>query len=258
MKIAFVTHSGALRPENQDALSVAGTFRAGCMAAPETIDLEGYPRMLAVIDGIGGCAGGALAARIIAETLSEAANVKNLFSEELDIEGDEKAIGALLEASERKMALAARDAPEMAQMGAVIAGVLIRERSALIFNCGDCRVYRVSGGASERLSREHSVVEALYEMGEIDEDGMRSHPMKNIVTSSVSPDTGQRFELYVRTVSRCHGDAFFICSDGVWEALDSRRLAEWLTGPDMDASGLLDDLLSSGCRDNVSFIWQTG
>jgi protein phosphatase len=164
----------------------------------------------------------------------------------------------LLEASVRKMELAARGAPGMAQMGAVVSGVLIREKSAMVFNCGDCRVYRVSGGAAERLSREHSIVEAMYERGEIDEDGMRSHPMKNIVTSSVSPGNRQKLELYARAVSRCGGDAFFICSDGAWEAMSARRLASWLTAPAMDASGLFDDLLSSGCRDNVSFIWQAG
>ena len=261
MKVAFVTHRGATRPENQDALCVAGRGRVGCMDSPETLELEGYPQMLAVIDGMGGRAGGALAAKAIAETFSEAVQspgLKNLFAPALDIGEDEKAIRALLDSSERKMAsLAARD-PEMAQMGAVVAGILLREKSALVFNCGDCRVYRVSGGASERLTREHSVVQALYEKGEIDEDGMRTHPMKNIVTSAVSPCSEDGFELYARAVSRCRGDAFFICSDGVWEALDPQRLTSWLSDPATDARGLLGDLLSSGCRDNVSFIWQTG
>jgi protein phosphatase len=229
------------------------------MDSPETLELDGFPQLFAVADGMGGYAGGALAAEIIALTLSEAAqahSLKKLFAPALDIREDEKTIRSLLEASTRKMAAAARDAPEMARMGAVVAGILLREKSALVFNCGDCRVYRVSGGATERLTREHSIVQALYESGEIDEDGMRSHPQKSIVTSSVSPGSEDGFELSVRAVSRCRGDEFFICSDGVWEALGAQRLAPWLTDPAMDARGLLDDLLSSGCNDNVSFIWQ--
>jgi protein phosphatase len=261
MKAAFVTNRGAYRQENQDALCVAGTIRTGDMTSPEIMELEGYPQLLTVIDGMGGSAGGALAAGIIAETLSEAAAASkggNFFGAELCIEADEKAIGALLDAAARKMASAVRDAPEMAKMGAVAAGILIREKSALIFNCGDCRVYRASGGGIERLTREHSIVQALYEKGEIDEDGMRSHPLKNIVTSSVSPDNGRGFELYTRAVSRCEKDSFFICSDGVWEALDARRLTSWLTGSAKDSSGLFGDLSASGCRDNISFIWQIG
>jgi protein phosphatase len=231
------------------------------MTSPEILELEGYPQLLTVIDGMGGYEGGALAAEIIAETLSEAAwapNGGDFFGAELCIKTDEKVLGSLLGAAARKMASVVQEAPEMARMGAAVAGILIREKSALIFNCGDCRVYRVSGGGIERLTREHSIVQALFEKGEIDEDGMRSHPLKNIVTSSVSPNNDGSFELYTRAVSRCEEDSFFICSDGVWEAMDVRRLTSWLTGSARDSNGLFGDLSASNCRDNISFIWQTG
>ena len=168
MKAAFVTNRGARRQENQDAICVAGTVRTGDMTSPETLELDGYPQLLTVIDGMGGAAGVALAAGIIAETLSEAARAPeegNFFGAELCIKTDEKLLGALFATAARKMASVVREAPEMAKMGAVAAGILMREKSALIFNCGDCRVYRVSGGGIERLTREHSIVQALYEKG---------------------------------------------------------------------------------------------
>jgi protein phosphatase len=145
---------------------------------------------------------------------------------------------------------------ELTGMGATVAGVLIREKSALVFNCGDCRVYRFSAGEMERLTREHSVVETLYEQGKIDEDEMRTHPQKNIVTSAVSADLAGEFELYAKGVSRCREDVFFLCSDGVWETLDTRQLMQWLARPFPEAAGgLFRSLLTAGCRDNVSFLW---
>jgi serine/threonine protein phosphatase PrpC len=257
MNIAFVTNRGAVREENQDALCIAGTVRTGDMASPEILPDPGpYPALLAVIDGMGGYKGGAVAAGIVAKTLAEAA-AKRVFSTEFDREADCETLRSLLKSAALRMADYSLHAPELAGMGAAASGILIREKTALVWVCGDCRVYRVSGGEMERLTREHSIVETLFEQGAIDEDGMRTHPRKNIVTSAISAAFADSFELYARAVSRCEEDAFFICSDGTWEALGTgellRRLASF--SPDA-AAGLFGDLLAAHCKDNVSFIWQ--
>lgn len=255
MSLAFMTHRGTVRGENQDALCLAGEIRSGDMASPETKKTGSYPLLFAVIDGMGGCEGGAHAARILVEALAEGVNGK-IFGADLDPEADELALRNLLQAAALHMKAAALEVPDLAQMGATVAGILLRERSAVVFNCGDCRVYRFSGAEAERLTHEHSLVQEMFDRGEIDEDGMRTHPGKNIVTSAISPDAAIGFEFYTRPLSRCEGDSYFICSDGVWEAMNSRTLSQWLARPFPDAaSGLFAALIESGCRDNVSFIW---
>jgi serine/threonine protein phosphatase PrpC len=224
------------------------------MAGPEVLEVNGYPLLLAVVDGMGGHKGGARAARILAEALT--VGYKDIFDARFDPEADRRALRSLLEKAALRMEADAGRSPEFAGMGATVAGVLIREKNALVFNCGDCRVYRFSAGELERLTRDHSVVEMLYEQGEIDENEMRTHPKKNIVTSAVSA-LGDNFELYAGGVSRCEEDVFFLCSDGVWEALDAGQLARWLARPFPEAAdGLFKSLLAAGCRDNVSFLWQ--
>jgi protein phosphatase len=259
MNIAAMTHRGAVRSENQDALCVAGKVRAGDMSSPEVLEAREFPLLLAVIDGMGGYKGGARAARILAEVLSE----KAAFGEKFDLEADEKALRSSLGKAALQMESEARRSPELADMGATVSGVLIREKTALAFNCGDCRVYRFSSGELGRLTRDHSIVQTLYEEGEISEDEMRVHPRKNIVTSAVSASSLVTFELYVKGVSRCESDVFFLCSDGVWEAMDSRHLTQWMaslakTSLAEGAAGLFNALLAAECRDNVSFLWQAG
>jgi protein phosphatase len=259
LKVALMTHRGAVRTENQDALCVAGAdgpgvFWVGDMEKSEVLEVNGYPILLAVVDGLGGHNGGARAARIVAETLANGFK-EAIANTDFDPEADRRALSSLLEKAATRMEADAGRTLELAGMGATVAGVVIREKNALVFNCGDCRTYRFSAGELERLTREHSVVETLYEQGKIDEDEMRSHPQKNIVTSAVS--AFGEFELYVRGVSRCGEDVFFLCSDGVWETLSSRQLAQWLTRPFPEAAeGLFQSLLAAGCRDNVSFLWQ--
>jgi serine/threonine protein phosphatase PrpC len=259
MNIAFVTNRGAVREENQDALCIAGTVRTGDMASPEiSRDTGTYPMILAVIDGMGGYKGGAEAAGIIAEALADA-SAKRVFGADFNREADYEALRSILKSSAIRMAEYSLRDPGLAGMGAAVSGVLIREKTALVWGCGDCRVYRVSGGELERLTREHSVVEELFGQGVIDEEGMRTHPRKNIVTSAISANFADSFDLYARPVSRCEDDAFFVCSDGVWETLGKGDLLQRLASFSPDAaSGLFGDLLAAHCRDNVSFIWQTG
>jgi serine/threonine protein phosphatase PrpC len=255
MKAVFTTHRGAARRENQDALAVCGVVKTGCMDSREIIAINSFPALAAVIDGMGGYNGGERAAAILARTFSDAA-ARNIFPTEPEPARDEKILASLLEEAASAMRAAAREDPELSSMGAASAGILIRERSAVAFNCGDCRVYRFSYGALERLSRDHSVVQILFESGELDEDGMRSHPRKNIVTSAVTANLAERPEIFVKTVSRVPSDEFFICSDGVWEALSKTRIEEILRNGFPDAADhLRAALLEAACRDNISFIW---
>ncbi|MDR3321134.1 MAG: protein phosphatase 2C domain-containing protein [Synergistaceae bacterium] len=259
MTIAFMTHRGAVRKDNQDALCLANDVRVGDMESTETMETTSYPILLATVDGMGGYRGGALASRIVAEVLAEASRKVKPFGDTLDVEADERILHSLLKGAARRMKMEARRAPDLYEMGATLSGLLIRRDSALAFNCGDCRAYRFSGGALERLSREHSIVQALFEQGEISEDEMSTHPRKNIVTSAISPDLVEDFELHVVGVSRCAADSFFLCSDGVWEIFDSQGLTHWLSRPFPSAAqDMFDDLMAKHCGDNISFIWQMG
>jgi protein phosphatase len=141
-------------------------------------------------------------------------------------------------------------------MGAAVAGLILREHGATAFNCGDCRVYRVNGEEMERITRDHSVVQTLFESGDIDEDAMRTHQRKNIVTSAVTADMSDTPELYVRGLSRVEYDYYFICSDGVWEAMPAHALGTALGGDFPECADFLrKQLLSLECRDNISFIF---
>jgi serine/threonine protein phosphatase PrpC len=257
VKAVFVTHRGAVRRENQDALCVNGLTRQEDMESGEVAEVAEYPALLAVVDGMGGYRGGALAARVLAGELARA----DMFGGAFDPPRDEEVIrGALGRASAQMASLAGQD-PGLSQMGAAVAGLILRERGATAFNCGDCRVYRVSGGETERITKDHSVVQALFENGDIDEDAMRTHPRKNIVTSAVTADASETPELYVRGLSRVESDGYFICSDGVWEAMPARALGAALSDgmSDGDLSGCADylrkQLLSLKCGDNISFIF---
>jgi protein phosphatase len=255
VKSAYFTHRGAVRSENQDAVFAVNTVGAGDMDSYNVADLDGYPSCIAVIDGMGGYEGGALAARIGAKTFEEAVR-SEFFGQKFDPVADEAALEELLRRSSDRMAAEAVKNPSISEIGATMAGIIVREHGATAFNCGDCRAYRISRGEIERLTKDHSVVQSLFESGMITEDEMRTHPRKNVVTSAVTANNAKKPELFVRAVSRVASDEYFICSDGVWEAVTAEALRHILRGPYPDSSATLRDaLMKAKCRDNISFIW---
>jgi protein phosphatase len=241
-----------VRRENQDALCVNGLVRQNDMDSCEVAEIAEYPALFAVIDGMGGYNGGAIAARVLADELARVDDAGGVF----DPARDGEVIRGALASASGQMASIARQNPDLSQMGAAVAGLILRERGVTAFNCGDCRAYRMSGAEMERVTRDHSVVQELFDIGEIDEDAMRTHPRKNIVTSAVTADASETPELYVRGLSRIERDDYFICSDGVWEAMPARVLGAALGGVfPKSADYLGKQLLSLECRDNISFIF---
>lgn len=139
----------------------------------------------------------------------------------------------------------------LTSMGATIAGIVFCSDSILIFNCGDCRVYRKQGEYLEKLSHDHSVVQELFDRGDIDENDMRTHQKKNIITACVSSRT-EDLNIFFRAVPyKMENQRFLLCSDGVWEALTIDEI-EKCTSPQELANILLN--LHKNCKDNISFI----
>ena len=202
---------------------------------------------------MGGCEGGEIAARILASSFLENSDGWNISTKEAA-----KKIQAVLKNAVIKISETEKLNPSLSCMGAAIAGLVLCPDSVLIFNCGDCRTYYQRGEYLERLSRDHSVVEELRARGEIDDDTMRTHPLKNQITACISSQLSN-MDIYFREISRTDANQkFFICSDGVWEALPIEDIEKcFLEAAGYKTANLLVKKLieaKNNCHDNISFI----
>ena len=248
------THRGKKRTTNQDALLAGGRVAAGeSMEACGRASLDAERSLFVVVDGMGGYEGGEVAAKIVVETLLDSLP-PSLPSSKEDAEGE---VRRALDDAARRMEAATREDMRLASMGTTLAGLWADDARAFVFNCGDCRVYRYRGRFLEKLSHDHSEVQELVDTGMIDEEEMRRHPRKNVVTSAVQ--AGGFPALFFREYRRVAGDAFLLCSDGVWEALSVDEMEECLGAPDTMAAceELRRRLLATDCGDNVSFVFAT-
>lgn len=253
MRVIAYSNKGPVRKNNEDAIFVAGNIISGCsISFPIEINTEKHNNSFVVIDGMGGYEGGEKAAFIVASSFVEANGNWNI-----PTSSAKNKINLILNNAVKRIIEAAEDNPELSNMGAALAGVIVCSESILIFNCGDCRIYRQQGGYLEKISHDHSIVQELFDNGEIEEDDMRTNAKKNTITACVSSRISD-LNIYFREFSYGQQQTrLFICSDGVWEALPIDELEKCLHESSLEtANNIVKKLFSlqEHCSDNISFI----
>ena len=145
--------------------AATGNVISGCsMLSPVELSIESSGGCFTAIDGMGGYEGGEKAARLVALSFLENAEGWNIPMKE----GKNK-INLILKEAVRHISDTAASRPDLSSMGAALAGIALCADGVLVFNCGDCRVYRQQGQYLERLSHDHSVVQELCDRGEIED-----------------------------------------------------------------------------------------
>jgi protein phosphatase len=216
IEASFFTNKGGTRSNNEDGLLVLNTLISNLsMKIPESFHGDVTHAIFCVADGIGGEQKGEVASQVILTHL------RDHFSEITD----EETFSSVAYGAKEQLEMYVEKYPEASNLGCTLAGLIIHDDKALIFNIGDCRVYRINGKFFERITKDHSVVQHLLEEGVITEDEMRYHPRKNIVTSSISGDgIKDSIHVWFKSISLRDQDLFFICSDGIWECFSQDEL----------------------------------
>jgi protein phosphatase len=204
-------------------------------------------------DGMGGHPDGNLAAKIAVETAMKYLTAKKMPGRPRD-RGD-KLANAIRQANEA--ILSHSQAPEgTAGMGTTLACVWLGKRWVHVAHVGDSRVYRIRDGESERLTRDHTVVQALVDRGDLDAGAPEVLQLGHILTQAVGLDPG--IEPEVHKLPTRPGDIYLMCSDGLSDLVPDAAIAAIIgaAGDDLDAAvnALIATALSAGGHDNVTVV----
>jgi serine/threonine protein phosphatase PrpC len=223
------THVGCRRKVNEDS----------ALARPDL-------GVWAVADGMGGHHAGDVASALVVEALAGV---------------PAQAPARLLEAQQRleeanaRLVAMGRAGPEARTIGSTVAALLADETGAVqVLWAGDSRIYRAREGALAQLTRDHSLVQDLVDLGEISPADAQRHPNANIITRAVGAD--ERLNLDAVQDEGLPGDVFLLASDGLTRLIDDPELLAALQADDLDqaADGLLQTCLDRGAPDNVTFV----
>lgn len=203
-----------------------------------------------VADGMGGHAGGALAAEQVVHT---ALTCLEHFSPR-----DESAQcmieNVMLEA--HAMIQTSRFMNEKDPHSTAVLMLLQPDR-ATWGHCGDSRLYRFRGGRPLFRSVDHSYVEHLLQTGRITEEQAGTHPNRNVLITSLGGKDKPKFT-FGEADDIVAGDAFVLCSDGLWAYFDDAEMGRIVAAHTArDACEKLIDLArqrAKGSGDNLSLV----
>lgn len=232
--ITALTHRGLVRDHNEDSIGWAGMSLSGNMSG--TLHLESPvtgPAVLVVCDGMGGHAGGAEAARMACELLTEPDAVRGGTPDEI-IASLRGAIQATSDAINDR----ARDVPELAGMGCTVVGVVLHpDEDAIVFNIGDSRCYRLEDRYLAQLTVDHR------------------RPGGNTLLQALGGGTRVILEPDFFACPVPTGTGLLLCTDGLDDYADASAIEQAMLADEPDLPGRLRDLaLHGGGGDNVTLV----
>lgn len=223
------TEVGPARSQNQDAIVVAtavGTMSGTRLSWSGSVPARGVP--LAVVDGMGGYAGGGDAAALVAAALAG-----------VELDKDPASWDAWFESLSDRIARAG-EAWGTPDMGATAALLAVTPRGLVITNVGDCRIYRVVGG----------------HLGQLSVDDRTDDPDSATVTQALGGSTRIDAHTWVQDYKGGR-ERYVLCSDGVWGTLKPAILRD-LCAADRPPSQIVDAIAASiyaqHAADNCSIV----
>lgn len=248
MRVGYAQDVGRVRDHNEDVLLALTGGLEGLEALPAF-------GLYIVADGMGGHNLGerasAVAARTIAREVIGRFYARLLAQPEPSAERPplQEVMIAALEAANREVAAAAPNGGTTATAALVLADHLT------IAHVGDSRAYLITADTFERLTRDHSLVERLQELGQLTAQEAAAHPQRNLLYRAIGQ--GEGLEVDVTNHRLPPNSRLLVCSDGLWGAISEARLLDLARNtPDVQTAceRLVAAANEGGGQDNISAV----
>lgn len=231
VKAAGRTDRGKVRHDNEDRYLM----------------LDDVP-LFVVADGMGGYAGGEVAAGMAVEVIEQAFRTKTFDGPthgEWPNQGDE--LAKAFHMAHRAVHARALNEPRLGGMGTtVVAARFARHRrAAFIAHVGDSRCYRIRGQQITQLTRDHTLAVLLGV------EGRAGHKL----TQAIGVSDQIAVDLFVDEPEP--RDLYLICSDGLTRMVDDSTILRFALesgDPDWTATRLVEEANARGGKDNVTVI----
>ena len=142
-----------------------------------------------------------------------------------------------------------------AGMGTTLSALLVGENEVALGHVGDSRIYRLRGESFERLTSDHSLVEAMVQEGRLTPEQAENHPQRSIITRALGPEPD--VEVDTLTYPARAGDVYLLCSDGLTSMVSEPEIAAALLGRsslDQAARELIRLANEAGGKDNITVV----
>lgn len=233
MKTFSITDTGVTREMNQDYYFATDT------------NLGNLPNLFIVADGMGGHKAGDYASRHTIERV--VASISRNDSEEPVTIIQE----AISKANELLVAESNEDETKSGMGTTLVIATLVGDK-LIVANVGDSRLYVISDMVRQ-ITRDHSLVDEMVRLGELNPSEARSHPDKNIITRAIGAQKNVKADFF--EVELAEDDYVLMCTDGLTNMVRDEEILDIVRSekePEAIAHKLVRMANDNGGRDNIT------
>jgi protein phosphatase len=239
---------GQRRENNEDALLCL----SGALGSGEENDPLG---IYIIADGMGGHRNGEVASETAVRAIGSyliGKLYKPVFS--LDHHPADESLREIMEAAVLEAHKAVKKAAPGG--GCTLTAALVVGSQLVIAHMGDSRAYVISReGNIKALTKDHSLVKRLQEMGQLTEEEAASHPQKSVLYRALGQ--GDLVQADIFNSNMPNPGYLLICSDGLWGVVDEKeiqRIVNESPNADLACQRLIEAANDAGGPDNISVV----
>ncbi|MDD5033293.1 MAG: protein phosphatase 2C domain-containing protein [Methylococcaceae bacterium] len=223
------THVGLVREINEDAF----------FADPQL-------GLWVVADGMGGHMAGEVASGIVIRDLPRCITRGDSLSDAIEM------VHSMIQ-------IATDEGQGAKHMGSTVVALKLDGSSYQIAWVGDSRAYLWDGLELHQLTKDHSYVQLLLEMGLIMESELFDHPSRNVISQGLGVGGAEGGLVKVDTVTGKlnPGDSILLCTDGLCGGVRDARIDEIMGSTENSqerVDRLIEAALAAGGKDNITVI----
>lgn len=205
--VSAVSERGA-RSSNEDRLGM--------------IDVGNRAFCCVLADGAGGHGQGGLAAQLTVDAVLDGFRQNPLFAS--------AGMASLISMAEHSVVGEQPLSVSRKHMSTTVVLLCVEQASgrALWAHWGDSRLYCFRNGVVHRVTEDHSVVQQLLHAGIYRQEDPRHLPNRNVLAGAIGAESQVPPTVLSQALELYEGDAFLLCSDGLWETLHESHMEEAL------------------------------
>ncbi len=248
LRVGTASDVGQIRTHNEDVLLTFSSEHHGDAA----LDVFG---LFILADGMGGHQAGevasSLAARTVAREVIDRVYLPYLVHGRPDASQTPLA-EALTQALDEASKMVYNTVPGG---GTTLTCALVLNDRTIIAHVGDSRAYLHHAHALRQITKDHSYVDKLVELGQLTAEEAAAHPQKNVLYRAVGQEGVLEVDTHLETLPP--GSRLLLCCDGLWSMIPDETISQILEHadtPQVACNQLVAAANAAGGRDNITAV----
>jgi protein phosphatase len=141
--------------------------------------------------------------------------------------------------------------------GTTLTCALILGNRAYLAHVGDSRAYLFADNHLRQITRDHSLVDRLVELGQITPGEAMHHPQRNVLYRAVGQGDPLEVDTYVELLPSSGLYRLLLCCDGLWGSIQDDQLTEVLrmaATPQEACDRFIEAANAAGGKDNITAV----